>query len=187
MTEYSSSGPRPVQGQRIPRATQRFLGVIAPHSPADPVPGKVRIEHDAWQIILAMLEQVGIVRHGPLWGSYADALAMVTDAGHSGYRQALPLPFQGLHLDPTYILGWSDCLSNYGGNDTDWIGHWLILPDNQVADDLAVQQWLAAAAELGVFTERHFVVVVGTDAEQVRGRAYLYQQRKATEIALSVV
>lgn len=187
MTEYSSSVRQLASGGRVPRATQRFLGVIAHRSVATPIPEKVRIEHEAWQVLLTMLERVGTVRNGPLWGSYMDGLAMVTDAGHGGYASEILSQDNVVALDPSYVLGWSDCLSQYGSNEVDWIGHWVILPQNEITDELAIQESLLGAMNCGILTERHFLVVVGVDAEQVKGRAYRNVQGNAVEIDLTVI
>lgn len=186
MTEYRKPEIRPLAGNRIPRATQRFLGIIAHFAETNPAPAKVRIERDAWQILLTMLERVGTVRNGPLWGSFVGDLALVTEASHAGYLSDVLAEDNEVTLDPAYVLGWSDCVSTYGSNEVDWIGHWVILSSNQITNELALQESLLGATMSGILTERHFLVFVGVDAEQVKGRAYIMQGSPA-EIDFEVI
>lgn len=187
MTEYSSSDRRPASGGRVPRATQRFLGVIAHLTESSPVPSKVRIERDAWQFLLTMLERVGSVRNGPLWGSHVGDQAMVTEASHCGYGYEALVKENEVAVDPAYILGWSDCLSSYGSNELDWIGHWVMLPANTISDNLILEESLLGATSVGILTDKHFLVYVGVDGEQVKARAYLYMQDNPVEIDVVVV
>lgn len=185
MTAYSDQDPTrrdQPDSLGIPRATQRFLGVIAHGRPVDRSPlEKVHVEPTPWNILLTMLERPGRYRSGPLFGSRAEGIMFITDAAHAGYGLYSPLS-----VDPAYLLGWSDCLSQYGSNDTDWVGHWLIQPSNRSFDALAQDAWMRRAAVRGLIDERHFMIFLGLDAEQLKYDAFTWSQGQAVPVDLHV-
>lgn len=191
MEEYNES--QTVQtifekSHRIPRATQRFLGIIARQRGERTPVAKVRIEPDAWSFLMTMLERVGTNRSGPLFGDQLGETVTVTDAAHKGYDQ-MSLSQTSLsfyQMDPSYMLGWSDCLSNYGENDVDWVGQWVMLPNNFVITEFGAYDWVEAAAQRGLVSDQHFLIFIGLAGEQVKARAYVWVRGEVVEVDLHV-
>ena len=187
MTEYPAKlpGPRKDQTAYIPRATQRFLGWPALERDLVSAPAltHVRLEDTASRVILGLLDSPGHHRSGALFGTRVGTVAHIADASHAGYPQFRHnLACQPLAVDPQYLLGWSDCLSMYGTNDVDWLGHWMIRPDNLIGDALDHYGWLRQAHRLGLVDRQHFFMFVGLDAEQVAYHAYVYLNDESTAL-----
>ena len=191
MTEYT---PKPPSTKRrhfaTPRALRRYLGFTSlatrPDAEAQPIE-RVLIEPEARQLITSLLVPGGHYRSGALFGTRSDGIAHVTEATHAGYPAFRPDRRRNpLTIDEQYLLGWSDCLTHYGRNDVDWIGHWLVRPDNLIGDSLHHYAWLQRAQRQGLVSDDHFFMFVGIGAETVNFVAYTYFDGIATELPVTL-
>lgn len=158
------------------RANQRFLGLLNMHARPDEQaapPTGITLSDDAHQVLLAHLQLPGTARSGPLFGTRSEGLVRVTHAARGGsvcLSPGLETPFV---LDPRYVLGWSDCLSIYGRVAVDWVGHWLIAPDNLLGAPASHQRWVQQARQAALLDDEHFLLLLGLGVDRVDCAAYL--------------
>lgn len=152
---------------RLPRAHQRYLGLadVTTHLDAEAEPPtRVRLGPDAHETLWAYLHTPGAYRSGPLFGRRHAGVVEVTHAARGGYPGHAPaLGHDPFALDPQYLLGWSDAVSHFGTTGIDWVGHWLIQPDNRSGNSFEHDAWLRQAHRQGLADSRHFLMVLGDD------------------------
>ena len=79
-----------------------------------------------------------------------------------------------LHLDPRYVLGWSDCIQAVHGNQMDWVGNWLAAPDSQLRELEEQLNWVRRGGRRGLFDDRHPLVVIGLNEGMFQNRGYTF-------------
>lgn len=123
-------------------------------------------------LLRAELRGGGRWRGGLLHGHASAGVLRVMYASRNRYVgfETSPSP---LDFDPRYALGWSDALAASVGGEVDWVGSWVMDPDNQlsvVQDDLS---WWSRGKRVGLFTDRHVLLSIGLRDERLTGVAYL--------------
>lgn len=175
--------------QRFPRAQKLFLGMIDLQSRTDAEAAPLEVVQllpKAQGILLASLSSPGTLRSGPLFGLRSEGVIRVTEAA-PGRVASLPTEARSgaLALDPHYVLGWSDCLTAFGSTDVDWVGHWLIAPDNTLGTLAHHLDWLSRAQQAGFADEEHFVLLLGKQDERVEYTAYLARDSLAVVLPVA--
>lgn len=191
MTEYTPKPPDTGRTRPLtPRALRRFMGLVSLDSRTDeqaqPLE-RVIIEPEARQVLTSLLSTSGIYRSGALFGTNSGGIAHVTDTAHAGYLSLHPeRPRHPLAVDARYLLGWSDCLSIYGSNNVDWIGHFIVRPDGLIGDALSHYAWLRRAFRVGLVSADTFFLFIGVGDEQVEYSAYTYHDGVANELTVTL-
>lgn len=172
------------------RAQQRFLGLISPlrsrtDAEAQP-PTSVRLQPEARTLLAAHLQVPGRFRAGLLFGSRDAGEITVIQAAPSGYPcLRSELRHYLLAMDESYVLGWSDCLSTFAGDEVDWVGHWVMASDNRpgtLEDHLAV---LREAGATALVDEEHVLMFVGVTADRLEYSAYKLVSGEAVTLPVS--
>ncbi|PNY79912.1 hypothetical protein [Deinococcus koreensis] len=191
MEEYSvparpvTPEPRP---QRLTRAQQRFLGVVGlghrPDADAQP-PERVRLSPGAAEILRGYYYAPGAYRSGPLFGTRHLGQVEVTHVARGGYpRLNSAIGEQPFALDPQYVLAWSDCASQYGTSEVEWVGQWLMQPDNRRGSAFEQDSWVRQAHRLALVDGEHFLLMIGEEAGTLHYHAALCGEGEAWPVAV---
>ena len=193
MAEYTGTQdvPRPSWPHpRFTRIQQRFLGLLNLHPRPDEQalpPARVLLGQQAHRLLLAQLDLPGVARSGPLFGTLQDGVARIESAPRGAAPCLSPEWQRPFCLDERYLLGWNDSLTQHGSRDSEWIGHWLIAPDNafgQLGDHL---RWIEAARRLALLDAQHFLLLLGEAGERVELSAYLWQGGEAAPLPVGLL
>ena len=176
---------------RYNRAQERFLGLLNlhPRSDAQAQPLEyILLTPQAQHLLLASLSCPGSVRSGPLFGTRTHGEAKITYAA-PGISLALTPEVQdsAFALDERYVLGWIDSLTASGPQGVDWLGHWLIAPDNLLGGLDSHLNWLRAGQHTGLIDEDHFLLLLGRLDERVVHVAYLTHGNRAELLSVEVL
>lgn len=133
---------------------------------------RVLVGAAATTLLRAELRGGGRWRGGLLHGYASAGVLRVMYASRNGYG-SLEAVASPLDFDPRYALGWSDALAVSVGGEVDWVGSWVMAPNDQLSvaqDDLS---WWSRGRRVGLFTDRHVLLSVGLRDERLTGVAYL--------------
>lgn len=156
------------------RVHQRLLGL--PAGPVAPVtewsvPERVQVHREARASLLTQLTSAGRWRGGLLFGWCEGEALQIRSAAPQGYAWWLSCQ-SPLDADPRYAVGWADALAAAGGPPVDWVGSWIIAPDNQVAGLEPDLTWLRAGQRTALFDDLHVLLSVGRREERLSAAAY---------------
>lgn len=174
----------------LTRPQQRFLGLSGPRrsrsdAQAQPIE-HVAFSFQARAFLIEQLYASGTYRGGPLFGFQSAGDLSVQIAAPAGYPCGDPeLRQQPLALDERYVLGWSDCLEAVYPGKLDWIGHWLMFPDRQLA---ALEQdvtWLRQGLETDLFNEEHVLLTVGWEQGRLSARVLGYNRQSRQALSFT--
>lgn len=77
-----------------------------------------------------------------------------------------------LGVDDRFALGWSEALQAVLGSSVDWIGNWFMYSDGRMHSERKDQRYFRSGQRLGLFDERHTLLVVGCEDSHLACRAY---------------
>lgn len=129
------------------RLHRRILGPLWPGlSPnVDPTFSTVSVSLAARSVLMHQMTAPGVWRAGTLFGRVIDDVLTISVAGPNGYRTWGSPTLEG---EPTYLLGWADAVMALGHSQLDWVGTWVMAPDNRLPSgtmvDLCVQRGQAS-------------------------------------------
>ncbi|WP_157448803.1 hypothetical protein [Deinococcus peraridilitoris] len=129
----------------------------------------------AWKFLQRQLGLPGRTRGGLIFGHHFQDTLHVLLAGTSG----LPWWYKHdeergvLDIDARFTLGWSEAVGEVLQGHADWCGNWLIHSDEQLAEAERDAAWFRRGLKLGLFDDRHILMVVGFEEGLFWVRAYL--------------
>lgn len=142
------------------RLHRRFLGPLWPEEP--PVDGGVfdtiTLSASARRTLTHQSTAPGIWRSGPLFGSVNDDVLHIHFAAPNGFRHWNNPVLEG---NPEYQLGWADALQVLDLPHLDWVGNWILRPDNSPLSLSECEFWLRKGHARGFFDDASILLPCG--------------------------
>lgn len=169
------------------RAQQRFLGLVntLPRQEALAHPVQtIRLEAQAHHCLMTQFYAPGTFRSGPLFGRRHNGVVSVS-AVMRGTPPGLVQDEGNLFpLNACYLLGCSDALRQ-ANPAVDWVGHWLIAPDNALGSFQSHLDWLSQSTPVALSDEDNFLAIVGGLNDSIVFAAYVVRSGEATILPVS--
>lgn len=151
------------------RLHRRVLGPLWPPEPAGENHGfsAVAVTSPVLQALQLQMSAPGVWRSGPLFGrTNEDTLALHVVAS-SGYRF-----WNASGGDLHYQLGWADAVTALHPLHLDWVGQWLLRPDNHLPSYTECEWWLRRSAAQGALDENNILLTCGLQDQRLTLNAY---------------
>lgn len=87
-----------------------------------------------------------------------------------------------LEGNSAYQLGVMDTLQTYVLPNIDWVGTWLMRPDNLLPSCTEAELWLRRGAAIGIFDDNNPLLLVGLQDGRLAMEAYLLIEGSVTTI-----
>ncbi|WP_135230676.1 hypothetical protein [Deinococcus fonticola] len=142
------------------RLHRRFLGPLWPEEPKvdGGVFDTVTLSGSARRTLTQQLTAPGIWRSGPLFGSVHDDVLHIQVAAPNGYRHWNNPVLDG---NPEYQLGWADALQVLDLPQLEWMGNWILRPDNSPLSFSECEFWLREGQTSGLFDDSALLLSCG--------------------------
>lgn len=169
------------------RAQQRFLGLVStlprPDALAHPLQ-TIRLEPQAQRCLMAQFYAPGTFRSGPLFGRRHNGVVTVSTVMR-GTPPGLVMDEDDLFpMDASYLLGCSDALRQ-AEPVLDWVGHWLIAPDNALGSFQSHLDWLGQARPTALADEDTFLMIIGGLDESIIFTSYVVRNGEPTVLPVT--
>lgn len=112
----------------------------------------------------------GVWRGGPLFGQVADDALHISVLAPGSYRH-WKAPF--LEGNAAYQLGWIDAIRSHVSPQLDWVGNWVMRPDNFLPSYTEAEFWLRRGAATGLFDDTSPLLAAGLQENHLETVAYL--------------
>lgn len=153
------------------RLHRRVLGPLWPEQPpADGgVFGSVTLSVFARRTLTQQLTAPATWRSGLLFGAVSNDVLHIHVTAPNGYRQWNDPVLDG---NPEYQLGWADALQALGLPRTDWVGNWIMRPDNGLLDAAEIEHWLRRGKQRAIVDNSTIMLACGLLEGHLTTRPY---------------
>ncbi|GAA5502703.1 hypothetical protein Dxin01_02447 [Deinococcus xinjiangensis] len=146
-----------------------LLGAMTLPAVQDIIFAQVHVNPPAVNTLRLHLSSPGHWRTGQIYGRIANDTLTITHAAIGGYPVWRPLALTGTGA---YQLGFLDALRAEGHTDIDWVGHWMLRPDNQRPTLAESAAWLRYGERRGLMDAQQVLLSAGLEDHHLSVDAY---------------
>lgn len=153
------------------RLHRRFLGPLWPVPAAEggKIFENISLSPLAIRSLHHLMSAPGRWRAGPLFGHVADDTLQIHVAAPGSDRHSLYGVLEG---NAAYQLGWADALHGLGLTHLDWVGTWLMSPNNLLPSYTDAEFWLHQGAKTSLFDDQTVLLACGLQEQRHEFDAY---------------